>query len=395
MISVKINFLNNYRINRLRKTNFNLKNLLKRINKIIKFMIIIILNYLFFIINSIYKIPFYINKFEYLIEEDNRNITWEKGLSYINKCLTGNIINKNINSSKIYKISVIIPVFNANKTIAYSIKSIQNQILTDFEIILVNDYSNDNSKEIIENLRKHDSRIKIINNSKNMGTLYSRCIGVLLATGKYIFSLDNDDMFFTNDLFDTIYQYQEKTNFDIIVFHSVFSNKYFPKLEDLRSGPYSHKHNLIVYQPELVRFIENDVLVWTKSIKTMIYQKSVNIMGKNIYSKYLSWSEDACIMFIIFNVARSLTYIKKYGVFHIEAKFCASFRQSLDQIIFGDLFLCNIIFHFSRKKDINVIMHFITNIGRYKDFGKHKAYLKYLLNKIIKSKYRIRQYLCL
>ena len=343
MINVKMNLLNKYRINRLRKTNFNLKYLLKRI-KIIKFMIIIVLNYLFFIKNSIYKIPFYINKFEYLIEEDNRNITWVKGLSYINKCLTGNIINKNINFPKIYKISVIIPVFNANKTIAYSIKSIQNQILTDFEIILVNDYSNDNSKEIIENLRKNDSRIKIINNSKNMGTLYSRCIGVLSAKGKYIFSLDNDDMLFTNDLFYTIYQYQEKTNFDIIVFHSVFSNKYFPKLEDLRSGPYSHKHNLIVFQPELVRFIENDVLVWTKSIKTNIYQKSVNIMGKNIYSTYLSWAEDACIMFIIFKVARSLTYIKKYGVFHIEAKFCASSRQSLDQIIFGDLFLCNPVF---------------------------------------------------
>ena len=221
-----------------------------------------------------------------------------------------------------------------------------------------------------------------------MGTLYSRCIGVLSAKGKYIFSLDNDDMFFTNDLFYTIYQYQKKTNFDIIVFHSVFSNKYFPTLEDLRSGPYSHKHNLIVYQPELVRFIENDVLVWTKSIKTIIYQKSVNIMGKNIYSKYLSWAEDACIMFIIFNVARSLTYIKKYGVFHIVAKFCASSTQSLDQIIFGDLFLINIIFHFSRNKDKNVIMHFITNLAiYYKDFGKHKAYLKNLLNKILKSKY--------
>ena len=389
---VKINLQNNFGINRFikRRTNFNLRILRKRIYKIIKFCkfcIIFYFSYLFFFQKIIDKFSYLNNNSYYLIEEDNKNITWPKGIKYITKCLEGNIINKTTNSSKFYKISVIIPVFNSNKTIAYSIRSIQNQNFIDFEIILVNDFSNDNSKEIIENFAKNDSRIKIINNYKNKGTLYSRCIGVLSAKGKYIFSLDNDDMFFTNDLFNTIYQYQEKTNFDIIVFHSVFSNKYFPKLDDLVSGPYFHEHYLTLYQPELVRFIENDVLVWTKSIKAIIYQKAVEIMGKKRYSNYLSWSEDTSIMFIIFNIARSLRYLRKYGVFHIEAKFCASFSQGIDKIIFGEIFLCNIIFDFARKKDKKIVMHFILNISRFRDFGIHRAYLKNILNKIIKSKY--------
>ena len=251
----------------------------------------------------------------------------------------------------------------------------------------MNDFSNDNSKEIIEKLSKKDSRIKIINNLKNKGTLYSRCIGVLSSKGKFIFSLDNDDMLFTNDLFNTIYQYQEKTNFDIIVFHSVFSNNYFPKLEELKNGLYFHEHNLTLYQPELGRFIEKDLLVWTKSIKAKIYKKAINLMGKTRYSNYMSWGEDTSIMFIIFNVAGSLRYFRKYGVFHIEAKFCVSFSHGKDKFIFGEIFLSNIIFDFSRKEDKNIVVEFVLNIARFEEFGIYKDFLKCFLNKIIKSKY--------
>ena len=58
--------------------------------------------------------------------------------------------------------------------------------MTDFEIILINDNSTDNSLKIIRKMKSYDNRIHIINNHKNMGTLYSRCIGVLNSKGKYI-----------------------------------------------------------------------------------------------------------------------------------------------------------------------------------------------------------------
>ena len=366
-------------------------NKLKKETKVIyysiKFLLIFTLFYIF-----IYKYTnifyFFNNHFSYqLIEEDNKNKTWLKGIEYINKCLHGYIINRIPQFPTIFKISVVIPVFNSNNTIIYAIRSIQNQNFIDYELILVNDFSNDDSKKIIDSLAKNDSRIKIINNSKNKGTLYSRCVGVLLSKGKYIFSLDNDDMFFTNDLFNTIYQYQEKTKFDIIVFHSVFSQKYFPKIDDIVNGPYFHEHYLTVYQPELSRFIEKDLLVWTKSIKAIIYKKAINLMGIKRYSKYLSWAEDTSIMFIIFNIARSLRYFRKYGVFHIEAKFCVSFSDRVDEFIFGEIFLSNIIFEFSRKKDKNLVVRFILNIARFGKFGIHTKYLLTILNKILKSRY--------
>ena len=88
------------------------------------------------------------------------------------------------------------PLYNCENTIESSIRSIQNQNFTKIEIILSNDFSNDNTSNIIRNTKKNDKRIKIIDNKSNKRILYSRSIGVLISKGKYIFNLDNDDMYF-------------------------------------------------------------------------------------------------------------------------------------------------------------------------------------------------------
>ena len=54
--------------------------------------------------------------------------------------------------------------------------------------------------------KKKDKSIIIVDNKSNKGTLYSRSIGVLLSRGKYIFNLDNDDLYFDFDVFDFIYK---------------------------------------------------------------------------------------------------------------------------------------------------------------------------------------------
>ena len=83
---------------------------------------------------------------------------------------------------------------------------------------MINDYSSDNTSKIINDLKQKDSRIKIINNKKNMGILYSRSIGVLNSKGKYIFCLDNDDLFYDENLFSYIFNFSESLNFDIVEF---------------------------------------------------------------------------------------------------------------------------------------------------------------------------------
>ena len=112
--------------------------------------------------------------------------------------------------------------YNNNKTISRAIRSFQNQNISDIEIILINDFSTDDSLSIVENIQKNDSRIKIINNKKNMGTLFSRSIGVLSSNGKYIFHLDIDNMFLDEDVFSTIMNIGEKGSFDIVSFKCIY-----------------------------------------------------------------------------------------------------------------------------------------------------------------------------
>lgn len=90
------------------------------------------------------------------------------------------------------KVSVIMPVYNSVKYINEAIDSILNQTFTDFEMILVDDCSDDGTREIIESYK--DSRIRIFYNSKNMGVAYTRNRALENARGEYIAILDDDDI---------------------------------------------------------------------------------------------------------------------------------------------------------------------------------------------------------
>jgi cellulose synthase/poly-beta-1,6-N-acetylglucosamine synthase-like glycosyltransferase len=159
--------------------------------------------------------PFYLpNKKPILLTDKNKEKTLKKGRKYLDKCL--NFPNYHLYKFiKQPKVSVIIPLYNCQETIIPAIRSIQYQNMTQIEIILINDFSSDNTSYIVENLQKNDHRIKIINNIRNMGTLYSRCVGALASQGEYIFNLDNDDMYFNHNLFDSIYTIGKNENLDI------------------------------------------------------------------------------------------------------------------------------------------------------------------------------------
>lgn len=89
-------------------------------------------------------------------------------------------------------ISVLLPVYNAESTVAETIDSILCQTFSDFEFIIINDASTDHTEEII--LSYKDPRIKYYKNSKNQGIVYTLNRGIDLANGKYIARMDADDI---------------------------------------------------------------------------------------------------------------------------------------------------------------------------------------------------------
>jgi len=297
------------------------------------------------------------------VEDESKDLISFRNSNIDNISSTNNIkenekIKNEINLINKTKISIILPIFNCQKTIIPTIRSIQNQNMKEFEIILVNDFSSDNSLKIIQELAYKDHRIKIIKNNKNMGTLYSRCVGTLNAKGKYTFPLDNDDLFMDYNLFEIIFKEAEKGNFDIVGFKAIRGFNYFIHISELIDDVFhDHKDNLILYQPELgihsltknKKFCPNDIHIWGKSIKTEIYKMAINSLGKNKYSYFIVWAEDTSMVFILYNLAQSYKFISKYGVFHLMSEITSSFTQPNDNKMFGEIFLLEIIFNFSKN----------------------------------------------
>lgn len=104
-------------------------------------------------------------------------------------------------------ISVIMPCYNAEKYIAEAIQSVQNQSLKDWELLIVDDSSTDNSANIAEKFAKEDDRIQLIK-QPNSGACRARNNGIEHAKGEYIKFLDADDVLFNDCLENQIRQIQ-------------------------------------------------------------------------------------------------------------------------------------------------------------------------------------------
>lgn len=92
-----------------------------------------------------------------------------------------------------YLISVVVPVYNAEKYLDRCVSSIANQTYKNLEIILVDDGSADNSFEICKLWEKKDKRVKVIHSNVNIGTMAARKAGIAVAHGDYIGFVDSDD----------------------------------------------------------------------------------------------------------------------------------------------------------------------------------------------------------
>ena len=113
------------------------------------------------------------------------------------------------------KVSVVVPVYNAEKYLAKSIESMLSQSLKEIELILVNDGSKDKSLAICEEYAKRDSRLIVIN-KRNEGACIARNTGISIAKGKYIQLVDADD-YIENNMLEEQYNLGEKTNAEVVM----------------------------------------------------------------------------------------------------------------------------------------------------------------------------------
>ena len=108
------------------------------------------------------------------------------------------------------KISIIVPMYNAEKFIGKTIESVLAQTYQNWEMLIMNDVSTDNSLAIVSVYAKKDERIKIVNTEKNVGVVKGRNFLIDLASGKYIAFLDADDYWHNEKLEKQIKFMKEK-----------------------------------------------------------------------------------------------------------------------------------------------------------------------------------------
>ena len=159
-------------------------------------------------------------------------------------------------------ISIIIPVYNTEKYIERCIQSVYNQTFTNYELILINDGSTDNSGEIVEKLAlKGEAVVKHI---KNSGVSAARNLGIELATGNYIVFIDADD-YIESDYLEKLLNAAEYFDAEIVVCGrtTVFETNNKERCESVENGIFIGKDKEHLIQ-EMLGYSYDDMKRWLK-----------------------------------------------------------------------------------------------------------------------------------
>ena len=190
------------------------------------------------------------------------------------------------------KVSVIVPVYNAEKYLVKCLDSLCNQTLEDLEIVLVNDGSTDNSLAILNDYKtRYPEKIKIFS-KENGGQGMARNIAIQHATGKYLGFVDSDD-YADVTMFEKMLNVAEQGDYDV-----VFCEHYEVRGENLLHKTFKD------YNSEREMFVDALVSPWIKLIKKETYVNSKVIFPEGYIYEDTSW------------FAALLPSIKKYTVIH-------------------------------------------------------------------------------
>ena len=233
---------------------------------------------------------------------------------YLKKNLACNLTHS---PSKFYKrenpeISIVISTFNGEVYLKPIVRSVQNQNFLNIEIIIVDDGSMDKSVEVVKELMNEDRRIKLLTNGINRGTLYTKTRGVLNAKGKYVMTLDHDNLYATEDAFSELYRKAKQYNLDLVGFGGIVT------AVEVKNIPQNNILNYIktgvIKKPDIKRRflgpkIISSTLLWLYFIKTNFFIKVIKIIGDDIINRNIDAHDDSILIFALSRNALSLKHL--------------------------------------------------------------------------------------
>lgn len=247
------------------------------------------------------------------------------------------------------KFSVLIPVYNTGKYLEECLQSVLNQTYQNFEIIIVDDGSTDNSGTICDKFQKDYPQIIKVIHKENQGQLASRCIAIQHAKGDYCIFVDADDLLCENALeiiIDNLHQY----GFPDMLIYSFF---YENEKGDIRKAKRFFDEGLVESEKLHEMFFTGTGLnnVWTKAVKIEI-ARCKGFDFSNYFS--LRCAEDSLQSMAMVDGCQTVVYIYKQLYRYRIWNFGTTRRYTLDRIsIFNDTILHEKRLCFAKKWGMN------------------------------------------
>lgn len=203
------------------------------------------------------------------------------------------------------KVSVIIPVYNSSMYLKRTIHCLQEQFFREIEIIFVDDFSTDNSVDIILQFIRTDKRMKIIKNNRHHGAGVCRNRGLKAAVGEYVIFLDSDDYFYPNML-EITYRCARQEKADVVVFGREVVDMAKPVDEDgIASVKYdSYGNRVVIGEDAVVKDYNQAAFIpWNKLVRRQF------LSDHNIWFQDLPANNDIYYSFSVMTSAGKIIYI--------------------------------------------------------------------------------------
>ena len=302
------------------------------------------------------------------------------------------------------KVSIIMPAFNASKYIKRSIESILKQKYENFELIIVDDGSTDDTKKIIKEYAVKDNRIMPIYSEINQGVSKSRNMGLKVCSGDYVFFIDADD-YITNDCIKIMIDKSIKYNADVIdSYHMIINkNKTFlehkPLKEDLVLGDKTNTDMLTVSSYVTGKLIKKELL------KGLLFNEELRRYEDLVFEHQLKLRVNNYVLikdvlYYYYQVSDSLinTLGEKHKVYMDAAKEVLDLYKNeskeaklkIESLLFTNAFLTGITKVVKNNKSLDentkILREYFNKFSIFKTYKENKYISKFLKNRYEKIK---------
>jgi len=177
-------------------------------------------------------------------------------------------------------VSIVMPAYNSENFIADSINSVINQSFKNWELIIINDKSTDDTLNIIKKIAVNEKRIKVLENEKNLGVAESRNRGVLSAASDWIAFLDSDDLWTEKKLEK---QMSEISNNPDIKFS--FTGSAFINVDGKAYGYILHVPKIIQYK----ELLKQNLISCSSVLIRKEYLLGIKMLNEDLHEDFLTW----------------------------------------------------------------------------------------------------------